>query len=186
MDKMPGASRIEILPDRKEYSPGEKLTGTVQLRLAKPMPARGLHVSFFGTGGVLGNEGIHEDFLVTAKLTGRRTYSTYEVHTFSLSIPCELPTTKVYTYYIKAWLDVPVRLDALRVIKVDMAHAHAPVATPGEFHFLTMFVVCALALASAYFVSGISFHLFIVLLLVLIAVGLFYTLYIARRFSPRP
>ena len=125
MEKNLGKNLIEILPGKKEFSPGEKLEGTVRLRLEKPMAARGLHVSFFGTEEVLGNKGMREDFKVAAKLSGSRLYSTYEAHAFALDIPVDLRPAKNYAYYLKAWLDIPASLDVLAVNKVSIVNVQA-------------------------------------------------------------
>ena len=74
MDKKPEFNQIEISLDKPEYSPGEKMTGALHLRLKKPTLARGLNISFYGTHGVFGSESINEDYAVRATISGKRTY----------------------------------------------------------------------------------------------------------------
>ena len=79
---------------------------------------RKLAVKFYGSKHNLGNEGPIEDFGIEEKISGKRLYCAYELHTFELDVPKDLSLH--YTYYVKAYLDLLLGMDVLKVTKVEI------------------------------------------------------------------
>ena len=185
MVKPQGIGEIEVSLNQNEFSPGGKLEGTFYLHLQKPVTARSLNVSFFGTLGEIGGPGLNEEYTVPMKISGNRIYSTYERHTFAIEIPKKLPLTKAYNYCLKIWLDIPAQLDLVKITEIKIANARAPPASRASLQVPAIFIVGAFFIVFAYLLSDISVQTLAVLLPGLFVVWLTYQFYFARRIPKR-
>jgi hypothetical protein len=144
-----GKGKIEIQIPKFNFSPGETIEGTVVLALNKPIKARGLKIRFFGERvssrytpqkGTQSHDNIIFDF--TRPLDGEKEYisGTYR---FQIKIPVDiLPkqdggsgvlnnliksaqilsgASSRTSWYILAFLDIPMAFDVSKKIQVNIA-----------------------------------------------------------------
>ena len=143
MGLMSEKGSIEISFPDKKYSPGETVSGTIKLNLAKPVKARALKVAFFGNynlkygfgkdsrkfrlvDNINGSGGnILDAFTVTKTISGSRSYQNGETLSFAIQIPGNIVGYPVYNYFLKAYLDLPAKMDILKIseIKIDLNKA---------------------------------------------------------------
>jgi len=110
---------IEIEIPNKVFQPGENIVGKVTLKLDKPTKARALKIAFYGVGSAEPSI-ILNDFLVSKTLSGKKVYNNNETLEFELQIPGRLLAFPPYDYYMKAYLDLPFKIDILKIIKIQI------------------------------------------------------------------
>ncbi len=124
---------INIIIPKAAFSPGQKISGKIQLHLPNPTPARGLRVEFYGELKI-GNK-LTRGFEVSELLTDKESYNDKEEFDFALLIPqdifnkqpkdalgrfLDVFNTKYYDWYVSATLDRQKKFDVTNRLKVDL------------------------------------------------------------------
>ena len=126
---------MELQVNGGTFVPGQKITGTVSLKLNQPKKARELRLEFYGEvkryrRGVNRIERVYE---VRQQLGGEREYSNGEMFNFEIEVPAgiSIPTPNFLskllvmvvprpTFYVHASLDVSNELDINRRVRVEI------------------------------------------------------------------
>jgi len=128
---------LELQMGSLNVSAGQKISGTVRLRLPQPIQARGLRVSFYGE--IMKGSGKHRRiekiFETAANLSGERVYNSSEGASFELQLPSSLQlpkyegplaglvnfvTPKPRGWDVHATLDLPNKLDINKRVAVNV------------------------------------------------------------------
>jgi len=125
---------LDLRVDGASFAPGQKITGTVVLKLAKTMQARGLRMAFYGTVPH-SRHSVRRILQVTQLLSGEKPYSPGEAYTFELPVPqpieYQLPEGGAWDlvagmavqprprgWYVQATLDIPKAADLNSVVQI--------------------------------------------------------------------
>ena len=125
------------------FSAGQKITGSVRLKLPNPLQARGLRVSFYGE--IMSSSGrqrhVEKIFETVVALAGEKTYQNGESYNFELQLPGSLATPtyqgplaglvnyfipKPRGWFVHATLDVPMKIDLNKRLAVNIISVGAP------------------------------------------------------------
>lgn len=127
---------LDLVLNGSSFSPGQKITGTIRLKLNQPKKARELRVEFYGeirrrTGR---HSHIERVFEVRQQLSGERAYNNGEAFTFEITVPncvsIQTPGilgalasifTQHPTFYVHASLDAPNEFDINKRVMVNIS-----------------------------------------------------------------
>jgi len=131
---------LDLRVDGASFAPGQKITGTVVLKLAKTMQARGLRVLFYGE--IMASSGKHrriQRILQTRQaISGEKLYSRGESYDFELCVPMpvemQVPdnalgdamaglmgVARPRGWFVHATLDIPGSADLNKRVQVSVA-----------------------------------------------------------------
>jgi len=96
-----GKGKITLRLDKMEFIPGETISGTLSLKMKKPVEAGSLNVGILGTmertsysrnpkGGMSRNTRHETVFDFKKPIDGQKTYSGYKDYNFQLKIPTDI------------------------------------------------------------------------------------------------
>jgi len=113
--------QIELRLDKRTFSLGEPLTGSVILNLGKDTPARGLSVKFYGVY----YDGNYHNKICTTRLdlAGSRTYKKGESFPFSIPIPGSARQSlgaSQLSWHVEAQLDISKEVDMVKTERVKL------------------------------------------------------------------
>lgn len=132
---------LDLLIGSTNYSAGQKISGSIRLKLPKPLKARGLRVSFYGE--IYDPDFTERVFVITAKLSGEKLYSTGENYNFELQLPESFAPPKFegpyadalnkfmpkpQNWFVHATLDLPHKLDINKRVLVKIVSFGPPPA----------------------------------------------------------
>lgn len=134
---------LELQLGTLSFSAGQKISGSVRLKLPQPLQARGLRVSFYGE--IVKHSGrsshIEKIFETAATLAGEKTYGNGENYNFELQLPASLATPtfegplagilnfftpKPRGWFVHATLDLPNKLDLNKRLAVNITSFGRP------------------------------------------------------------
>ena len=139
---------MELRLNGSTFASGQKITGTLFLKLSQPKKARELRLEFYGE--IRRQSGRHSHveriFQVRQQLSGERTYNASETFNFEIQVPNVVTVqapgilgtlmgmfTPRPTFYVHASLDAPNEFDINRRVMVNITSSMVnvqQVATP--------------------------------------------------------
>ena len=136
---------LELLIGSTNFSAGQKITGSVRLKLPKPIQARALRVAFYGE--IIKNHGknssVDRIFETTVPISGEKTYQGGESITFELQLSQSLALPRIEGmfsvlnflapkprgWFLHATLDLPNKLDINKRVPLNIL-SFGPPASP--------------------------------------------------------
>lgn len=145
-----GKGTIDVVLDKYNYSPGEKIRGKAVLKLKKPIKARGIVAVFAGEksttqkNAATSRTETREDFIhrFEMKLDGEKEYTEGE-YSFEIAVPKDIlqrgavPESGLgkafqfmqvmsgslsrITWYVEVFLDIPMGFDVRKRVQVNIS-----------------------------------------------------------------
>lgn len=143
-----GKGKIGIVLDKHDYSPGEKIRGTLSLKVKKPVKANELRLEFIGerksttTHGGKARHRTDHIYKFEMPLDGENEYSGEKEYPFEISIPSDIldrgakpegalgsalqaaqflaGSFNRISWYVKASLDIPGGMDINKKVQLNI------------------------------------------------------------------
>ena len=135
---------LELLVGSTNFSAGQKITGSVRLKLPQPILARGLRIAFYGE--IVKRHGKHSSveriFETTVPISGEKTCQGGESFAFELQLPQSLALPRIEGafafldffspkprgWFLHATLDLPNKLDINKRVPLNILSFGSPAA----------------------------------------------------------
>jgi len=135
---------LELLVGSTNFSAGQKITGSVRLKLPQPIQARALRIAFYGEIVKRHGKNSHVEriFETTIPIAGEKLYQGGESFPFELQLPQSLARPKIEGmfsvlnflaptprgWFLHATLDLPNKLDINKRVKLNILSFGPPAA----------------------------------------------------------
>lgn len=138
-----GEGRVDLVLDKTSYRPGEAIKGRISLFLNQPEQARALRVEFYGEiekyNGT--SRSIQKICQAQKDVSGEKSYASGEAYDFEIAVPLDAVQpqksgiimslfsifTPIPKWYVQACLDMPMKLDMNRKVRIQILPPPAPI-----------------------------------------------------------